>query len=316
MDKKTFISELRAALSVLQADELDDIVNEYEQHIDMKMKNGLTEAEAIADFGSMPKLTADILEAYHVRADYAAGQKNRKSIFGEDGGAKKEILQQTGKKCRAAGQKAVHGLHGLGCWLWGVLLFWKRRLLRPAAWIGESWRKHRSGMVSEMRDEEEILENPDTVQTRKPGQEKEYPGAAEETQSTRGGRACRGISRRRTGGRWFVRMQTGIAAMAGGMGRFAAVCIHTCIKLVFLGAQAAWNGCCIAFALFCACMGMLCLYGLGMLIVLCMQHYPLAGMTIGCLGLTMCMFSAAGFGLTLMWRKKIPYQERKEGQHA
>ena len=43
MDKKTFISELRQALSVLQEDELEDIVSEYEQHIDMKLKNGLTE---------------------------------------------------------------------------------------------------------------------------------------------------------------------------------------------------------------------------------------------------------------------------------
>ena len=60
MDKKTFISELRQALSVLQEDELEDIVSEYEQHIDMKLKNGLTEEEAIADFGSLNELAADI----------------------------------------------------------------------------------------------------------------------------------------------------------------------------------------------------------------------------------------------------------------
>ena len=72
MDKKTFISELRQALSVLQEDELEDIVSEYEQHIDMKLKNGLTEEEAIADFGSLNELAADILEGTGKEADPAA----------------------------------------------------------------------------------------------------------------------------------------------------------------------------------------------------------------------------------------------------
>ena len=88
MDKKTFISQLRQALSVLQKDELEDIVTEYEQHIDMKRKNGLSEEEAIADFGSFEELTAEILSAYHVRADYAQGQKKeRKRLFPADGAA-------------------------------------------------------------------------------------------------------------------------------------------------------------------------------------------------------------------------------------
>ena len=43
MDKKTFISKLEQALSVLQEDELRDIISEYEQHIDLKQESGLTE---------------------------------------------------------------------------------------------------------------------------------------------------------------------------------------------------------------------------------------------------------------------------------
>ena len=78
MDKKTFIRELKLALSVLKQEELDDIISEYEQHIDMKQANGLTEEDAIADFGSLNELAAEILEAYHVRADYAAGKKGQK----------------------------------------------------------------------------------------------------------------------------------------------------------------------------------------------------------------------------------------------
>ena len=56
MDKKTFIKELEQALSVLQEEELKDIISEYEQHIDMKQERGLTEEEAIADFGSLDEL--------------------------------------------------------------------------------------------------------------------------------------------------------------------------------------------------------------------------------------------------------------------
>lgn len=74
MDKKTFLEELRSSLSVLQETELNDIMDEYEQHIDMKVQSGLTEEEAIAEFGNRKELTAEILEAYHVRADYEAGQ--------------------------------------------------------------------------------------------------------------------------------------------------------------------------------------------------------------------------------------------------
>ena len=64
MDKNTFMRELERSLSVLQESELRDILSEYEQHIDMKVKSGLSEEEAIADFGSIPELTAEILEAY------------------------------------------------------------------------------------------------------------------------------------------------------------------------------------------------------------------------------------------------------------
>ena len=81
MDKKTFIRELKLALSVLKQEELDDIISEYEQHIDMKQANGLTEEDAIADFGSLNELAAEILEAYHVRADYASGKQKGQKYF-------------------------------------------------------------------------------------------------------------------------------------------------------------------------------------------------------------------------------------------
>ena len=56
MDKIEFLSKLEQSLSVLEEEELRDIISEYEQHIDMKTQTGLTEEEAIEDFGSFQEL--------------------------------------------------------------------------------------------------------------------------------------------------------------------------------------------------------------------------------------------------------------------
>ena len=59
-----------------------------------------------------------------------------------------------------------------------------------------------------------------------------------------------------------------------------------------------------------------CLYGLGILAVLLPKGYPLLGITIGCLGMVLCLFSLTGFGFTLLWRsdgKRKKDRERPEG---
>lgn len=76
MKKEEFLTKLRKNLSVLEEREIQDIVEEYEQHIDMKMKDGLSEEAAIHDFGDLKELTAGILEAYHVKTNYHTEKKN------------------------------------------------------------------------------------------------------------------------------------------------------------------------------------------------------------------------------------------------
>ena len=63
MNKETFLEELRGYLRILEDQEQDDILEEYAQHIDMKLQKGLGEEEAISDFGPVKKLAAEILEA-------------------------------------------------------------------------------------------------------------------------------------------------------------------------------------------------------------------------------------------------------------
>lgn len=66
MNKEEFLNELRGHLRVLDEKEQQDIIDEYAQHIDLKMKSGLSEEDAICDFGNVEELAGDILEAYHV----------------------------------------------------------------------------------------------------------------------------------------------------------------------------------------------------------------------------------------------------------
>ncbi|MDE7257616.1 MAG: DUF1700 domain-containing protein, partial [Lachnospiraceae bacterium] len=70
MNKEKFLSELREYLSILDNQEQEDILAEYAQHIDMKIQKGLSEEEAIRDFGAVEELAAEILEAYHVNPEF------------------------------------------------------------------------------------------------------------------------------------------------------------------------------------------------------------------------------------------------------
>lgn len=292
MDKRTFISQLRQALSVLQKDELEDIVTEYQQHIDMKMKNGLSEEEAIADFGSFQELTAEILGAYHVRADYAQDQKKeRKRLFPEDKTAGKELLSQTGKTCRNVGEKAAGSVRGLGAWLLGILRFWKQKAGEGFARIGGWWRNRRrpadpAPEVCGSRTGEESRDDRVFRQRKRIHSGEGFPGG------------IRGLFRK--------------------LADLAAACLHLGLALAAWGMRMVWNVCWIGFACFCACFGLFSLFTLGMLTVLWMQHYPLAGVTVGCLGLVLCSFSAAWFSVTLLWRKRVRVSnEEMEGeQHA
>lgn len=74
--KESFLNALQQGISVLAESEQQDILEEYAQHIEMKMSGGLTEEEAVRDFGDMHQLIAEILEAYHVNPSYASKNSN------------------------------------------------------------------------------------------------------------------------------------------------------------------------------------------------------------------------------------------------
>lgn len=70
MTKTEFLTLLEQRLMVLNDEERADLLGEYEQHIEMKVESGLSEEEAIQDFGDPEELIKELLDAYHLNTDY------------------------------------------------------------------------------------------------------------------------------------------------------------------------------------------------------------------------------------------------------
>jgi len=309
MDKNEFLSELEKSLSVLQEDELRDIISEYEQHIDIKVEKGLTEAEAIADFGSLQELTAEILQAYHVRVDYAAETGKGRTWPGKDTGRKRagdfEKLKETGGK----GILILKGkMKNAGIWIARRLEWGWRQLCRPFVWIYSLAAVHSPWQGGPDGREMEAL--PVVVQTAA-GQ-----GMAAEGYGQTGGN---GEVRKKDGKRGYIQKRRGDGKMAGkavmgngggiagagvaAIGRGVSRIFWQAIEAALWGIRLIWNGCWIIFSVFTGGFGLLCLFGIGLLAVLAIEGYPLTGVMVGCAGLVLCMFSAAGLGMTLLWKK-------------
>ncbi|MCR5837938.1 MAG: DUF1700 domain-containing protein [Lachnospiraceae bacterium] len=106
MKKQEFIDIIRTNLRVLEDREIDDIVAEYEQHIDMKMATGLSEEAAIEDFGDLTELTAGILEAYHVKGSVVSSDSINESKETEKGESAGILSDETAQKASAIMKKA------------------------------------------------------------------------------------------------------------------------------------------------------------------------------------------------------------------
>lgn len=124
MDKRAFLKELGKYLDILEEQEQQDILNEYSQHIEMKMKKGMSEEEAIEDFGDVEVLAGDILSAYHIKLqEKTMGGRNIHKVTEE-------------------GKKAVHNtftaVKGAACKLWRGL---KKTIKVPFTAFHALWEK-------------------------------------------------------------------------------------------------------------------------------------------------------------------------------
>ncbi len=83
MNKKGLISYLEERLSVLKKSERDDIINEYIQHIDNKLNEGLSEKDAVKTLGSIEDMVKETLSAYNVDPEYDNRQTEKGSVLAD-----------------------------------------------------------------------------------------------------------------------------------------------------------------------------------------------------------------------------------------
>lgn len=77
MNKEKFLKELEKKLQVLSDSEKEDIINEYRDIIEEKIKHGKKEDEAIKEFGDIDKLAEEILSAYKINPEYGKNEKSK-----------------------------------------------------------------------------------------------------------------------------------------------------------------------------------------------------------------------------------------------
>ena len=66
MTKNEFFKNLKNKLNILENNEVEDIINEYKDIVQEKIKSGKSEKEAIEEFGDLDELSTEILKAYKI----------------------------------------------------------------------------------------------------------------------------------------------------------------------------------------------------------------------------------------------------------
>ena len=93
MSKDKFFKELEKRLEVLDANEREDIINEYKDTLNEKIKHGKSEEEAIADFGNIDELVKEILSTYKINTDYMKDEDKFKKASSELGSSFNKFIK-------------------------------------------------------------------------------------------------------------------------------------------------------------------------------------------------------------------------------
>ena len=231
MNKKEFLDVMEKRLSMLEAQEREDMLSEYAQHIELKMQSGMSEKEAIDDFGDIDSLIAEILEAYHIDPSYG-------------GKAKKSSAEGIGKKAS------------------GV--------------INRSKQSFSNFMEQQKEKQEQRMEQKREEDKDRPPRWKRKEGSGFEKGE----------------GRKMV--ETALQKILFVLKVAFVFCVKACLVLVMLPA---------------AVLTLFSLFGFGTLVVLLMQGYPLAGVTLVMLGCILGFGAVTLFVLTFIMRR---WMKRKD----
>ena len=307
MDKKTFLEELRKSLRILKEEELQDIIGEYEQHIDLKVKKGLTEEQAIADFGNIKELAAEILEAYHVRAEFSFSEQplnendpeidsgaavnstasscastNDSTEAEDDTTVKASILERAGEILCLGGKWIASKIRYLLHMICSTFGWCGKQLIRPIHWFKEKIIEKKKQYKN--RQTQKVVNQ---SMTQDDFYNADLKACVDENGTKVTKIQVKGL---------FRRVVRGAANMVHSIWNWTVDIIILCIRVC-------WNCCAVGTAFLIGGFGLICLYIAGVLAVLWLQGYPLAGLTIGCIGVVLSLFAGAAFAWTMIWRK-------------
>lgn len=266
MDKSGFLRELEKHLIVLSESEQKDISDEYTQHIDMKMENGMSETEAIRDFGDIEELASEILKAYHVNPRY--GNKKRLNLV-----QREEIPVQELKKTGVHIWRGIVGaVKKLCSGVWSAVKVVCAFLAAPFAAAWNTF-KHRKEAAGERRSNR--LEVDLETGCEAPRLQKDV-----------------------TAGKIIGKAGYGMSGFIRAIGLFIVACVRWF-----------WNGCVLLAALITGAITLTGIFCMGVMAVLLLQGYPLAGVTLA--GLGGAMFSGS---VTLIMFCLLRRKNRENGQ--
>lgn len=286
MNKTEFLNELEKKIRVLNKEEINDILAEYSQHIDMRMESGLSEDEAIKDFGDMDELAGEILEAYHVNPE-----------FDKELNDKQEGI---GKKAEALAEEITSSVGGP---LKKLFLKCKELILRFFNWIKQ--------FVSKIKSSEKIV----FINTMKKKKAEEQPAEADgevlEKTDTKAEKKKRTLFKKSekkkenkkdikaAAGRQIKKTKGRCRRLIGG---FIALCVSVVAILCLIPTTIA-----MLFAVF----------GLGISVVMIFMGYPMAGIFVMLLGasvasIALWLLLASFVGIRRKKKNKAPKLEAAE----
>ncbi len=236
MSKEEFLQELERKLHVLNEQERRDVLEDYAQHIDLKIRSGQAEEEAVHSLGDPGELAAELLDVYHINSEYASDSHAAENAGGGQRDGQDGPVRKAGRKAGLAGK-----LRG--------------RIAAPSLADREQKKAVRMQKKEERKVKKEARMKIRKERKRMDRNQREY----------------------RSGG-------TIVSRALARLGSLFWACILFC-----------WKACLFAAALPVMLLGAFCLFMGGVVLVLLLQGYPLVGVGIGTLGLTI-----SSFGLTAL----------------
>ncbi len=280
MNKEEFITQLKQSISILDDQEQQYFVEEYTQHIDMKISQGMSEEEAVKEMGPVEELRKEILESYHVKInaleDQNAKSVNYKKFFGKIKDQADKIYGKIASGC----QKTASGIKKL-------LVTLKNICLKP-------FKGNQAGAVT--KSDSENTGATVSVET--------VPVEASEERK-RGGFFW-GI------GRLIRRFFRGIKELVKGCFRGTIWLAGKCFYLALWFVLIMWNAFCIGMGMIGIFFTAVFVFFMGLFLVMMFQGYPTAGFTLCAFGASVSAGSVV-VGCFVLTRWKITKDEKPEG---